>query len=165
MNYLFRPLTHEDELVVWQMLMFASHEPTLQAVRSQLYLAQYAEGWGRTGDIGFVALKHDTRQPVGAAWLRLWSGDNKGFGFVDNAIPELAMAVLPEHRGRGVGTQLLAHVLQAKQAAYSAVSLNVRANNPVVRLYQRAGFVRVPGSEIINRTGGVSFNMVRSFTN
>ena len=75
------------------------------------------------------------------------------------------MAVLPEHRGRGVGTQLLAHVLQATQSAYSAVSLNVRGNNPVVRLYQRAGFVRVPGSEIINRTGGVSFNMVRSFTN
>ena len=54
-------------------------------------------------------------------------------------------------------------VLEIVKNQFSAVSLNVRADNSAVRLYERAGFVRVPGSEIVNRTGGVSFNMMQEF--
>ena len=74
------------------------------------------------------------------------------------------MAVIPEHRGQVICTKLLMQVLESAQSAYPAVSLNVRANNPVVSLYQRAGFVKVEGSEVVNRTGGVSFNMVCRFS-
>lgn len=88
---------------------------------------------------------------------------DKGFGFVNYTIPELAMAVLLGQRGRGIGTQILSGGLEAAQADFPAVSLNVRADNPVVSLYQRAGFVKFEGSEIINRTGSVSFNMIKSF--
>lgn len=158
MDYEFRSLAKVDEPIVWRMLMHASHEPTLESVKSQLYLACYAAGWGRAGDVGFVSLVHS--QPIGAAWLRLWSDSDKGFGYINEGTPELAMAILPEYRGKGIGTQLLALVLQAVQGSCPAVSLNVRADNPVVSLYQRAGFVKVEGSEIVNRTGGVSFNMV-----
>jgi hypothetical protein len=37
---------------------------------------------------------------------------------------------------------------------------SVRSDNPVVRLYQRSGFIKVTDSEVINLAGGISFNMV-----
>jgi GNAT superfamily N-acetyltransferase len=97
---------------------------------------------------------------IGAAWLRLWSGDDRGFGYLDDAIPELAIAVLPAYRGQGAGTTLLSHVLNTARGLFPAVCLSVRADNPVVHLYRRIGFVKVEGSEVTNRTGGTSFTMV-----
>ena len=161
MNYTFRALTQADGPVIWQMLMHAAHELSLEAVKSQPILARYAVDWGRPGDDGFVALANG--QPAGAVWLRLWLAADKGFGFIDNATPELAIAVLPECQGAGLGTQLLTLALQQAQSVYPAISLSVRANNPANRLYERVGFVKVDGSEVINRTGSVSFSMIKTF--
>lgn len=161
MNYTVRALTAADEPIVWAMLMYAAHEPSLEAVQQQPCLARYASDWGRAGDMGFAA--YVETEAVGAAWLRLWATDDRGFGYVDDPIPELAMAVCPNYRGKGVGTALLTHVLEAAQAQFPAVSLNVRATNPALNLYQRLGFVKVAGSEAVNRVGGISFNMVKQF--
>lgn len=158
MDYTIRALTVEDASIVWEMLRYASHEPSLESVQNQSYLACYASGWGRVGDVGCVATKSAT--PIGAAWLRLWVEENKGFGYVSDEIPELAMAVLPDCRGQGIGTCLLMQVLEMAKGHFPAVSLNVRAENPVVKLYERAGFIKVSGSEFVNRTGGVSFSML-----
>jgi GNAT superfamily N-acetyltransferase len=158
MDYTVRALTVEDELIVWEMLRYASHEPSLESVQNQSYLARYASHWGRVGDVGCVATK--STAPIGAAWLRLWVEEDKGFGYVSDEIPELAMAVLPDYRGQGIGTRLLMQVLAVAKGRFPAISLNVRGDNCVVRLYERTGFIKVSGSEIINRTGGVSFNMV-----
>ena len=58
------------------------------------------------------------------------------------------------------GTQLLRQVLELAKGKLPAVSLNVRADNAVVRLYERTEFIKVAGSEMVNRTGSVSFNRV-----
>lgn len=113
--------------------------------------------------MGFVA--NADAEAIGAAWLRLWTQNNRGFGYVDPTIPELAMAVCPAYRGQGIGTTLLKHILEAAQAQFPAVSLNVRSNNPALQLYERMGFVKVTGSEAVNRVGGISFNMVKQFSN
>ncbi len=161
MEFVIRPLMNEDELIVWEMLRYASHESSIESVRHQPYLARYALNWGRIGDIGYVATS-DT-SPIGAAWVRLWLGEDKGFGYVDDGIPELAIAVLPNYRGQGTGTKLLRQILDAAQISYPAVSLSVRANNPVLRLYERQGFIKIPGTEVVNRAGDASFNMVYEF--
>jgi ribosomal protein S18 acetylase RimI-like enzyme len=78
---------------------------------------------------------------------------------------------LPDYRGQGIGAKLLTQILDAAKMKYPAVSLSVRANNPVLRLYERTGFMKIPGSEVVNRfsereaspTGDVSFNMVYEF--
>ena len=157
MTLQFRPLTAADIAIVWQMLVHAAHEDSLQSVQSQPNLARYAEDWGRPGDMGYVALRP---QPIGAAWLRIWQGPDQGFGYVDETVPELAIAVLPEHRDQGIGTQLLQQLLSAAQPIFPAVSLSVRADNPAWALYQRLGFTPIAGSEQQNRTGGQSVTMV-----
>jgi len=161
MHYVVRALTAEDEPSVWEMLRYASHEPSLESVQKQPFLARYAADWGRAGDMGCIADLGNVS--IGSVWLRLWLMEEKGFGYISDEIPELAMAVLPAYRGRGIGTELLTQALKMAKTRFPAVSLNVRADNSVVKLYERMGFIKVAGSEIVNRTGGVSFNMVCGF--
>ena len=103
-------------------------------------IAKYVRAWGRAGDVGFVAVDAGSGEPIGAAWLRLLAGDERGYGYVDDETPELGMAVLPGYRGRGVGSDLLGRLLKSAAEVYSAVCLSVSADNPAVRLYERAGF-------------------------
>jgi ribosomal protein S18 acetylase RimI-like enzyme len=80
---------------------------------------------------------------------------------VDASLPELAAAVEPDYLGRGVGTRLLAAYLELARSRFPAVTLSVRADNPAVRLYQRAGF-EVTGM-IVNRVGTRSYAMIYHF--
>ena len=103
--------------------------------------AHYVAGWPRPGDRGVVA---EAGQPVGAAWLRTFSPEDPGYGFVEAAVPELSVGVVPGWRGRGVGTRLLEALLaQARAQGLAAVSLSVEPDNPALRLYERFGFVAV----------------------
>ncbi|MEG4485507.1 GNAT family N-acetyltransferase [Microcoleus sp. D2_18a_B4] len=168
LDYSIRPLTQEDEPFLWQMLYEAAHmaeegESTVQAVVNHPLIAKYVKNWGRANDLGFAAIELNDSQPVGAAWLRLFTEDDKGFGWVDDTIPELAIAVLPEYTNHGVGTQLLARLLSAAKASYRSVSLSVRSSNRALSLYERSGFKVIDGSERINRTEGTSFTMKVDF--
>ena len=145
-----RPLAPSDQAFLWEMLYQALYvpeggEPFERGILSRPDVARYVKDWGREGDSGFVAVGADGR-PVGAIWLRLLKGEERGFGYVDERTPELGMAVLPEHRGRGVGTALLARLIVAAEGVFEAISLSVAAENPAVRLYRRQGFEIVGAS-------------------
>jgi GNAT superfamily N-acetyltransferase len=113
-----------------------------ESVLSDDHVARYVDGWGRPGDMGFIAEEHG--QPVGAAWLRLLSRERPGYGFIDTTIPELSIAVVPTRRGSGIGLALLTAILDAaRQAGHPAVSLSVEVDNPAQRLYERVGFKKV----------------------
>ncbi|MEO5822827.1 MAG: GNAT family N-acetyltransferase [Vicinamibacteraceae bacterium] len=103
-------------------------------------VACYVEDWGRYGDDGVLAVDETTGADLGAAWLRLWPGVETGYGFIDRATPELAIAVRPEHRGRGIGTCLLDALIDRASHRHGAISLSVHLDNPAVALYQRFGF-------------------------
>jgi ribosomal-protein-alanine N-acetyltransferase len=106
-------------------------------------IARYVKGWGRPGDEAVIALGDDGRR-LGAAWYRLFPEESPGFGFVDGETPEISIAVVPASRGRGIGTALLATLVgRARHGGFHALSLSVSPENPAVRLYERAGFVRV----------------------
>jgi len=51
-------------------------------------------------------------KPIGSLTARLFSEDNKSFGYVNAETPEIVMAVLPEYRGRGIGTKLMKTILE-----------------------------------------------------
>jgi ribosomal protein S18 acetylase RimI-like enzyme len=103
----------------------------------------YVKGWGRPGDTALIAL--DEGFPVGAAWYRLFTRERPGYGFVDEETPELAIAVVPSRRGRGLGEALLDALCdRARSEGFRALSLSVaRDNDVLVSFYERHGFSRV----------------------
>lgn len=148
----FRPLTKSDEPFLWEMLYQAIYVPegNKRPPRSIIHereLAKYVQGWGGPGDTGLVAT-NETGQPIGAAWLRLFTDDNKGYGYTDNKTPELSIAVLPAYRGKGIGTSLLRRLLIKAQSHFASISLSVSPDNPALRLYRRLGF------EVVGENGG-----------
>ncbi len=101
-------------------------------------LAHYVAGWPQPGDLGVVA---EAAEPIGAAWLRFFTAEDPGYGFIDAAVPELSMGVAGAWRGRGVGRSLLsALIAAARDAEMPAISLSVETDNFALRLYQDVGF-------------------------
>ena len=108
-------------------------------------LSHYVRGWPQRGDLGVIATR---QRPVGAAWLRFFTADDPGYGFVDAAIPEVSMGVERLSRGRGVGTLLLeALITSSREAGLPALSLSVETDNHARRLYERSGFEQVGSAE------------------
>ncbi|WP_107046831.1 GNAT family N-acetyltransferase [Streptomyces albus] len=107
------------------------------------HTAHYVEGWPRPGDLGVVAVGA-SGQPIGAAWLRLFSSGDPGFGFVAEDVPELSVGVLPPWRGRGVGRALLSGIARAAvKHGFDRICLSVERANRARRLYAAAGFTTV----------------------
>ncbi|MEV6065573.1 GNAT family N-acetyltransferase [Nocardia sp. NPDC052001] len=162
-----RPVEAADEKFLWAMLFEASysHEQgrvSPEELRDVPTLAHYVEGWGAPGDVGVIAERDGV--PCGAAWLRLFTGDNAAYGYVDDETPELAIGVAPGQRGGRIGTVLMTGLLEVARTRFASVSLSVRQENPALRLYERLGFVVVPSSAHTNPAGSTSLTMLLRFS-
>jgi ribosomal protein S18 acetylase RimI-like enzyme len=114
----------------------------VNAFEADIPLTRYVDNWGRPGDVAVIA--HDTGNRVGAAWLRRFKASEPGYGFVDEATPELSIAVVPSQRSRGLGRELIEALLDdAREAGYAQVSLSVENDSPAVGFYERYGFTVV----------------------
>jgi ribosomal protein S18 acetylase RimI-like enzyme len=101
---------------------------------------RYFVALGRPGDAGVVAVTADGAR-LGVAWYRLFSAEEPGWGFIAVDVPELAIGVVAEARGRGIGSALLDALLAlAQEQRHRALSLSVDRQNPARRLYERKGF-------------------------
>lgn len=143
---IIKPLARADQKALWEILYYAIHvppdakSPPRNIVR-QSKLKRYVEHWGQGNDLGFGAfLEHKL---IGAAWLRLLTGENKGYGYWSDETPELSIALAPEYRGQGIGTRLLQTLLDAADLRFRAISLSVDKDNRARHLYERCGFVIV----------------------
>src|SRR5262245_11957150 len=110
-----RILTPVDEPILWKMLYHALFARSLREsftadIVHNPEVSRCVERWGRAGDTRILVSYGD--DIIGAAWLRLLTGSMRGYGYINDLTPELAMAVLPDYRNRGVGTQLLAVLLE-----------------------------------------------------
>jgi ribosomal protein S18 acetylase RimI-like enzyme len=153
-----RAATSADEAILREILYVAlfvppGSAPFPRSVLDDPAIARYVEAWGtRDGDRGALATADG--QSVGAAWVRRFGATEPGYGFVDETIPELTIAVRDTHRGRGIGTSLLRHL----QDALPAISLSCDPTNPAWRLYARMGFRAVSGGRTMlwRRTPGAA---------
>lgn len=111
-------------------------EPPPKEIVLQPELRIYYEDFGSgPADHGFAA-EADGRI-AGAVWTRIM----EDYGHVDNRTPSLAISLLPEYRGKGIGTVLLERMLSfLKERGYGQVSLSVQKANYAVRMYEKAGF-------------------------
>ena len=121
--------------------------PSRDDVLSQPSNAHYLDGWGRAGDAAVIA--EDAGERLGAAWYRQFTPDDRGNGIVAwRDVPEVAIAVAKEARGRGVGGALLRALLDAaRDAGYARIVLSVDPMNPAHRLYERVGFRDLPADD------------------
>jgi ribosomal protein S18 acetylase RimI-like enzyme len=96
-------------------------------------------GWPRKGDLGVIA--QDGNRPVGAAWLRRFSGAELSPND-DPEVPVLAIAVDSDYRGQGIGKELMSELIQqAKRQGIRAIDLVTGLfNEPALRLYRANGF-------------------------
>lgn len=130
----------------------------------------YIDDWSPLVDGGVIAIS-EFNVPAGGAWLRYFTGENKGAAYMGSrqsgvdpnddtqwatefdpeSIPELCIAVERRYAGLGVGEMLLRNVCElAREQEAPAIALWVNHDNPHARaLYERFGFtdIAVPGED------------------
>ena len=107
-------------------------------------------------DLQFRAQKkhYEERYPDCAFQVIEIDGAAAGRLYVDRGerdINVLDIALLPEHRGRGIGTRLLEAILAEARGSGRTVSLHVEQYNPARRLYQRLGFRSLESNGVYER--------------
>ncbi|MGN9908683.1 N-acetyltransferase family protein [Phytohabitans sp. LJ34] len=109
--------------------------------------ARYVEGWMRPTDLGVLAVDERGAR-LGAAWLRYFTADRPGYGYVGDDVPELGMGVAGEHRRKGIGRAILRALLErARQSGIKRVSLSVERANVAAQLYASERFQTVESFE------------------
>jgi ribosomal protein S18 acetylase RimI-like enzyme len=116
----------EDEfrLVAWD-------DTRTQAFLRQQFDAQDAHY--RTYDNARFDVIEVDSEPAGRLYVARW----------EDEIRIMDIALLPEYRGKGIGTQLLRKLLDECARTGRRVSIHVEKNNPALSLYVRLGFVPV----------------------
>jgi ribosomal protein S18 acetylase RimI-like enzyme len=72
-------------------------------------------------------------EPVGRLYIARWT----------NEIRIVDLAILPEYRNLGIGTQILNDVLSEASALGKPVNIHVERFNPAQNLYRRLGFSKI----------------------
>jgi GNAT superfamily N-acetyltransferase len=71
--------------------------------------------------------------PIGRLYVARW----------EREIRIMDIALMPEHRGAGIGAQFLRELQDEARAAGKSLSIHVERFNPALRLYERMGFKMV----------------------
>lgn len=118
--------TREDELrqVPWT-------DEQKAAFVSQQFHAQHQFWHENYADTSWDLILLDG-EPVGRLYVARWADD----------IRVVDIALMPEHRGGGLGTRLLRQILAEGDATGRKVSIHVEIFNPARSLYERLGFVQ-----------------------
>lgn len=163
MGFSIRSITSDDIPFLWDMLYYAARmsedgATTSAAAKDDPHLNIYVKDWGLRRDFGVIAFDSESSRPLGAAWLRLLTEYKSHYGYYDDETPELAIAVLPDVIGQGVGSALLSHLIETVKGQIPAIVLTVRNDNSAKSLYERFGFVVI--DEVMNRVGTKSSKML-----
>ncbi len=166
MHYSIRRYSPDDIDFMWEMLYQSlyvrdSAAPFPRAVLEQPNIAHYLSNFGQNaGDDALIACAAHGASidddpvgnpdrareavpigaPIGAAWCRLMTAGDPGYGYLADDIPELGMAIVAEWRWRGVGRALLTELLERNPV----MSLSVDADNAGAhKLYESLAFTTI----------------------
>ncbi|MBC7301466.1 MAG: GNAT family N-acetyltransferase [Nocardia sp.] len=144
-SFSFRPARARDQSFLEQMLLEAANASgntlTLATLTGDEHTYRYVARWGRSSDIGVVAVdEHGAR--AGAAWARMFDAATGSPAYLGAGIPEITIAVAPAFRRHGLGAALLRKLADhARGAGAAGLSLGVHMNNVAAQqLYRDDGW-------------------------
>jgi ribosomal protein S18 acetylase RimI-like enzyme len=140
-----------------QVITVRPEEPQDEAFLFELYASTRQEemdalGWSPEMRTNFLKMQFKASQGYRSAFpgaefhIVLLNGANAGRLIVNRSREELRIvdvALLPEHRGAGIGTALLQRVFGEATGSKKPLRLKVLKGNRAGRLYQRLGFVEI----------------------
>ncbi len=136
-----RPITAEDRELLLE--IYASTRAQEMAVVP----------WSEQQKGDFLRFQFDAQHkyyqehfPRAAFDLILKDGEPIGRLYVDRRDDEIRLidiALLPEHRGSGLGGAIMRAVLAEGRESGRLVRIHVEHNNPAMRLYRRLGFEKI----------------------
>jgi ribosomal protein S18 acetylase RimI-like enzyme len=137
----FRPETEEDREFIYR-LYASTRSMEMQVVpwtdeQKDLFCRQQSDAQRShyhkmyEGTEYLIVLREG--EPIGRLYLHSVDGD---FRVLD-------IALLPEHRGSGIGGMLMRDVMDKAAERNEIVSIHVEQYNPAMHLYQRLGFVPI----------------------
>ncbi len=143
--YFFRS---SEQKIVTDMLHYALRLDQVNETLSDIpKLAIYEEFYGFTSkDLGLYALVDN--QLAGAVWIRRLNADHGSNGYIDDNTPILNIAVLPEFRDKGLGSQMIEQLFIEAGALYDNISVSVVHNSTAISFYERHGFVKYDNGSV-----------------
>ncbi len=90
--------------------------------------------------------EYKTKFPTGRFMVIVYNKKNAGrfyTGENENEIRLIDITVLPAFRRKGIAKELLQQLIERSNKSQKKLSLHVEPSNPVLRLYQRLGFIHV----------------------
>ena len=141
-----RPITPEDESFLAGLYASTRTEELAQTNWSDEQKAMFCR-------IQFTAQTADYRANYPDASFQIIERNGVAAGRLlvmrsDDAIHVIDIALMPEHRGSGIGTRLLKELQKEARAAGKKLSIYVERFNPARRLYDRLGFQQVEEREV-----------------
>ena len=137
----FRPIEESDlsflrELYAstraQEMAMVPWPEEEKESFLTMQFEAQHQFYKGQFPDAQFDVVLEDGK-PIGRLYLDRREDEHR---LID-------IALLPEHRGRGLGGRLMGDVLDEAASVGKIVRIHVEQNNTAMRLYTRLGFEKI----------------------
>ncbi len=127
--------------------------PFLQRVYASTRQAELAAtGWPQHEIDAFLAMQFQAQHqhyqqyyPEASFDIIRYGGQAAGRLYVDRTLDDIRIvdiALLPEHRGKGIGTALTNALLAEGRETHKGVAIHVAKSNPAMNLYQRLGFVK-----------------------
>ena len=111
-------------------------EPPPRDIVERPELRIYYECFG-TGAADYCLVAEAGGHVMGAVWTRIMDD----YGHVDDETPSFAISLIPENRGKGIGTRLMKDMLSLlKEQGFKRASLAVQKANYAVRMYKNVGF-------------------------
>lgn len=99
----------------------------------QQFEAQHVHYTTHFGAADFDLILGENEEPIGRLYLEERADE---FRIID-------IALLPAHRGKGIGGRILQDIIDKAFAARKAVRIHVEHNNPAMHLYRRLGFSKI----------------------
>jgi ribosomal protein S18 acetylase RimI-like enzyme len=133
-----RPITSDDLAILYQIYASTRAEELAQtdwtgeqktAFLQQQFMAQHQYYQANYSGAQFQIIE-ETGQPIGRWYVDQW----------EDQIRIIDIALLPDQRGRGIGTQLIDRILTEGRALNLPVTIHVERFNPALHLYERLGF-------------------------